>query len=310
MTRRQAGIVSAVAFAALIRPVSNLLEFADLVWNVISQGGIPPRIRLSMAIAGVCGMAAAQWANILIGWLAAAVPALLIYRYLRRRDFAQVCADCAAHRICAWSLLLAFFALTLLRPGMVVEAIGVPIPFEQVEIPLDEATGQNPMATLELCLCHPENDRLEGELKSIGRLTDDVLANAPKIDGYRLMRSKECDDAVYYVSEKAELTHDDIVSAKVMKPFGEDDWYEVSVKLTPEGRGRLARLTRDHQPHGAKNNSDRGRALAIVVNGELVAAPIIQAEINTGEAVIMGNFTKEEAVNLAVALNTRRNEEE
>jgi preprotein translocase subunit SecD len=186
----------------------------------------------------------------------------------------------------------------------------VPILFEQVEIPLDEATGQNPMATLELCLCHPENDRLEGELKSIGRLTDDVLANAPKIDGYRLMRSKECDDAVYYVSEKAELTHDDIVSAKVMKPFGEDDRYEVSVKLTPEGRGRLARLTRDHQPHGAKNNSDRGRALAIVVNGELLAAPIIQAEINTGEAVIMGNFTKEEAVNLAVALNTRRNEEE
>ena len=95
-----------------------------------------------------------------------------------------------------------------------------------------------------------------------------------------------------------------------MKPFGEDDRYEVSVKLTPEGRGRLARLTRDHQPHGAKNNSDRGRALAIVVNGELVAAPIIQAEINTGEAVIMGNFTKEEAVNLAVALNTRRSEEE
>ena len=36
----------------------------------------------------------------------------------------------------------------------------------------------------------------------------------------------------------------------------------------------------------------------------------VQAEINTGEAVIMGNFTKEEAVNLAVALNTRRNEEE
>ena len=89
-----------------------------------------------------------------------------------------------------------------------------------------------------------------------------------------------------------------------------EDIYEVSAKLTPEGRGRLARVTRDYKPHGAKNPSNCGRTLAIVVNGELVAAPIIQAEINTGEAVIMGNFTKEEAVNLAVALNTRRNEEE
>jgi preprotein translocase subunit SecD len=90
-------------------------------------------------------------------------------------------------------------------------------------------------------------------------------------------------------------------------PFNEG-FYEVSAKLTPEGRGRLARLTRDYKPHGAKNSSNRGRALAIVVNGELVVAPIILGEIDMGEFVITGEFTKEEAIALAAAFNSKGGE--
>ena len=113
-----------------------------------------------------------------------------------------------------------------------------------------------------------------------------------------------------YVCDEAELTKEDIVSARASQsPFNED-LYEVSGKLTPDGRGRLARLTRDYKPHGAKNPSNNGRALAIVVNGELVAAPIIYAEIDMGEFVITGNFTREEAVNLAAALNAKGSEED
>ena len=50
--------------------------------------------------------------------------------------------------------------------------------------------------------------------------------------------------------------------------------------------------------------------LAIVVNGELAAAPIIQTEIDMGEFIITGKFTKEEAVNLAAALNSKNSEED
>jgi preprotein translocase subunit SecD len=67
-------------------------------------------------------------------------------------------------------------------------------------------------------------------------------------------------------------------------------------------------LTRDYKPHGAKNPSNYGRALAIVVNGELVTAPIIYAEIDMGEFVITGKFTKEEAIALAAALNSKGGE--
>ena len=305
MTKKQAGVIAVIAFAALLRPMVTLIGLAEIAWRVVFQGCVQPRDRLLMAIADAFGAGAAQWADVLIGWMAAAIPALLIYRYLWRRDFTQVCMSCAAHKIRAWSLLVAYLALTLLNPSITVQHV----PFEAEGIPLDEAMEHRPTATLELRLCHPENDRLERELKANGRLTDEVLATAPQIEGYRLMRVRGKDDAVCYVCDDVELSMEDIVSARASKlPFNEG-FYEVSAKLTPEGRGRLARLTRDYQPHGAKNPSNHGRALAIVVNGELAAAPIIQTEIDMGEFIITGKFTKEEAVNLAAALNSKNSEE-
>jgi hypothetical protein len=108
----------------------------------------------------------------------AAIPALLIYRYLRRRDFTQVCMSCAAHKIRAWSLLVAYLALTLLNPSIAVQHV----PFEAEGIPLDEAMEHSPTATLELRLCHPESDRLERELKANGRLTEEETDRVCKME--------------------------------------------------------------------------------------------------------------------------------
>lgn len=301
MTKKQAGVIAVIAFAALIKPMGNLIEFVDIVWCLAVDGVASPRWRMYNAILQEFGPTAMYWSRVLFDCIVAVIPALLIYRYLRRRDFTQVCMSCAAHKIRAWSLLVAYLALTLQNPSITVQHV----PFEAEGIPLDEAMERRPTATLELRLCHPENDRLERELKANGRLTDEVLAAAPQIEGYRLMRVREKDDAVCYVCDDVEFSMEDIVSARASKwPFNEG-FYEVSAKLTPEGRGRLARLTRDYKPHGAKNSSNQGRALAIVVNGELVVAPIIQSEIDMGEFVITGKFTKEEAIALAAALNSR-----
>ena len=46
------------------------------------------------------------------------------------------------------------------------------------------------------------------------------------------------------------------------------------------------------------------RELAIVLNGELYCAPVIQTEINGGQAEITGHFTTEEAQNIADALTS------
>ena len=142
MTRKQAGVIAVIAFAALLRPMVTLIGLAEIAWRVVFQGCVQPRDRLLMAIADAFGAGAAQWADVLIAWTVSAIPALLIYRYLRRRDFAQVCADCEEGRIKAWSLLVVFLALTLLNRSVVFNAaVGRPIPFEQEqeEISLDEA---------------------------------------------------------------------------------------------------------------------------------------------------------------------------
>ena len=306
MTKKQAGVIAVIAFAALIKPMGNLIEFVDIVWCLAVDGVVSPRWRMYNAILQEFGPTAMYWSRVSFDCIVAAIPALLIYRYLRRHDFTQVCMSCAAHKIRAGSLLIAYLALTLLNPSITVHHV----PFEAEGIPLDEAMEHSPTATLELRLCHPESDRLERELKANGRLTDEVLAAAPQIEGYSLMRFRGKDDAVCYVCDDVELSMEDIVSARASKSLFNEGFYEVSAKLTPEGRGRLARLTRDYQPQGAKNTSNHGRALAIVVNGELVTAPIIQTEIDMGEFVITGKFTKEEAVALAAALNSRGGEED
>ena len=283
MTKKQAGVIAVIAFAALIKPMGNLIEFVDIVWCLAVDGVVSPRWRMYNAILQEFGPTAMYWSRVSFDCIVAAIPALLIYRYLRRRDFTQVCMSCAAHKIRAWSLLIAYLALTLLNPSITVQHV----PFEAEGIPLDEAMEHRPTATL-----------------------DEVLAAAPQIEGYRLMRVRGKDDAVCYVCDDVELSMEDIVSARASKSLFNEGFYEVSAKLTPEGRGRLARLTRDYQPHGAKNPSNHGRALAIVVNGELAAAPIIQTEIDMGEFIITGKFTKEEAVNLAAALNSKNSEED
>ena len=190
MTKKQAGVIAVIAFAALIKPMGNLIEFVDIVWCLAVDGVVSPRWRMYNAILQEFGPTAMYWSRVSSDCIVAAIPALLIYRYLRRRDFTQVCMSCAAHKIRAWSLLVAYLALTLLNPSITVQHV----PFEAEGIPLDEAMEHSPTATLELRLCHPENDRLERELKANGRLTDEVLAAAPQIEGYRLMRVRGKDE--------------------------------------------------------------------------------------------------------------------
>ena len=63
----------------------------------------------------------------------------------------------------------------------------------------------------------------------------------------------------------------------------------IEFTLTPEGRTRFAALTR----------ANIGRRLAVVVNGAVVAASLIGAEMADGKAMLSGNYTAAEARALA-----------
>lgn len=68
---------------------------------------------------------------------------------------------------------------------------------------------------------------------------------------------------------------------------------QVSLKFDDEGTKMFAEITK-------KNLEKR---VAIYLDGEIISAPTVQSEITTGEAVITGNFTIEEAKKLVQRLN-------
>jgi preprotein translocase subunit SecD len=67
----------------------------------------------------------------------------------------------------------------------------------------------------------------------------------------------------------------------------------IEVVFTEAGGRRFADLTR----------RSIGRRLAVVVDGKLVVAPRIEAEIPGGKAVLSGRLTKRQATDLAAKIN-------
>lgn len=98
--------------------------------------------------------------------------------------------------------------------------------------------------------------------------------------------------ATYLVKKKPELTGAYIESAFTSKdPLGKP---EINFELNDKGARIFEKVTADNV----------GRQLAIVVDGELLSAPRINAAIPAGRALITGNFTAAAASELADALES------
>ncbi|MDD4340903.1 MAG: protein translocase subunit SecD [Kiritimatiellae bacterium] len=124
--------------------------------------------------------------------------------------------------------------------------------------------------------------------------------------GYDLLLTREIVNGdtyfrPYYVSRKEELTGDSLKSANV--GYGQFNQKNVEISFDAKGRRIFGKVTADHAPGGAKNPDPNGRHyLGIVLDGTLYSAPFIRTSIPGGQAVIEGNFTLEEARDLALVL--------
>ena len=121
--------------------------------------------------------------------------------------------------------------------------------------------------------------------------------------GYVLMLEKDKDSTYRpnFVSRKTELTGESIVSANVDRD--EIGRPVVAFKLNAKGGNLMRKLTRNYIAHGERNSTDRGRELAIILDGELISAPVLQSEIST-RGQISGHFYVAEAKRLANDLNS------
>ena len=90
----------------------------------------------------------------------------------------------------------------------------------------------------------------------------------------------------------------------IAKAFPHSDMYgkpEILMQFTSEGRKKFAAMTRQIADEGRR--SGRTGRLAIVLDGKLYSAPTVREEIDNDSAVIEGQFTDREAIDLANVLN-------
>lgn len=193
-------------------------------------------------------------------------------------------------------------------------------------------------AFLEFKLVHPENSRLTEQLFDAGlapegyRVVDigprryyqrtEEYEELAKDPGYRRRLAEfETPDPAhafmlqrvrlesgaevytpYFVRRRAAMTGENLERADTV--VGTYGGYEVSLTFNPRGARDFARITDWFAPGGLQNrDSNRGRQLAIVMDGTLYSAPEIEEPIPGGRAVIRGQFTASEAAMLRNVLN-------
>jgi len=123
----------------------------------------------------------------------------------------------------------------------------------------------------------------------LDKLKQAIQGNVP--EGYELKYSQE-DNEPLLLEKQAVLTGDALTSASVR--FSQSQFNEplVGLEFNAEGAKKFAQITADNI----------GKRLAIVLDGKIQSAPRIKEAIPSGEAVITGRFTVEQAQDLAIIL--------
>ncbi len=99
------------------------------------------------------------------------------------------------------------------------------------------------------------------------------------------------EDGVFYTLESAPVvTGEELVDAQ--PSFDQNGRPAVNFRFNPSGARKFGNYTAENI----------GSPFAIVLDGEVISAPVIQSHIPGGSGIITGNFTVEESTNLAVLL--------
>ena len=186
-------------------------------------------------------------------------------------------------------------------------------------------------AYLEFRLTHPKNDQLVAKLlnkdvapegyvkKGNGYARAANWNEVSRMPGYAArLAAFESPDAryVFMLEDNGDGTYSPNFVARTTEPrvTGEDlesaavqrdptaGGLSIGFRLSSEGGRKFSTLTRNYKAHGPKNPSDRGRQLAIILDDQLISAPVINSEIGrSGE--ITGRFDAMSARKLADELN-------
>lgn len=115
-------------------------------------------------------------------------------------------------------------------------------------------------------------------------------ANMPPGPGNEVLPSIDEPGSFYVLEQAPVVTGEDLVDAQ--PSFDQNGQPAVSFRFNPAGARRFGDYTA----------TNIGNPFAIVLDGEVISAPVIQSHIAGGSGIISGNFTVEESTELAVLL--------
>ena len=93
-----------------------------------------------------------------------------------------------------------------------------------------------------------------------------------------------------YLQQRAVVTNSDIAKAEVVQGATAST-FNVSITFTADGAARMLRATQGHI----------GRPLAILLDGDVVMAPVVKSPISSA-AMITGNYTRAEAERIVAGI--------
>ena len=112
-------------------------------------------------------------------------------------------------------------------------------------------------------------------------------------------------DQTVYLHKEAIITNKDIVEANAVQvlwqlgdpnPDTSPGSFKVNVVFTKEAAARMSRVTARNQ----------GKMVAIVLDGNVISAPVISGTIHDRAAISSAGMTKEEAERIAASLQSRQ----
>ncbi|WP_319823867.1 protein translocase subunit SecD [Thalassovita sp.] len=115
-------------------------------------------------------------------------------------------------------------------------------------------------------------------------------ADMPPGAGNEILPSLDEEGQFYVLEQAPVVTGEDLVDAQ--PSFDQNGRPAVSFRFNPSGARKFGDYTAENI----------GNPFAIVLDGEVISAPVIQAHIAGGSGIITGNFSVEESTNLAVLL--------
>ncbi|WP_239113287.1 protein translocase subunit SecD [Shimia biformata] len=121
----------------------------------------------------------------------------------------------------------------------------------------------------------------------VGRASSADAAAGP---GNEVLPSLDEEGTFYIVEAAPVVTGEELVDAQ--PSFDQNNRPAVSFRFNPTGARKFGNYTAENI----------GSPFAIVLDGEVVSAPVIQAHIAGGSGIITGRFSVEESTNLAVLL--------